>query len=131
MTHVVVAIITKRSNSDEYLLISSRRDFGKYTGYYYPPSGHVEEGEDELSALHREMREELNAGVTAVEKLVDTDGDIQNQKTSWYLCEFDGYEFTVNEDELQDVGFFTSEQMETMNVWPATRKMFAEYIFKE
>jgi 8-oxo-dGTP pyrophosphatase MutT (NUDIX family) len=128
MKHVVVGII-KRDNPLSYLLVSSKKDFGKYTGFYYPPSGHIEEGEDEITALKRELYEELNLNLTQASKIADTLGDIENQKTSWYICKADNYSFSINDDELNDAGFFTKEEIENMNIWPATLKVFEKYIF--
>lgn len=128
MTHVVVAIIVKRNPTPSYLLVSSRKDFGEHTGYYYPPAGHVEDGEDEESALSREVIEELGVNIVSVKKIIDTEGDIANQKTSWYLCEVDSYEFMIDYEELYDVGFFTEEDMKTMKIWPATKNVFETYV---
>lgn len=49
MKEVVVGIIPRDipSENNEYLLMSSKRDFGEYTGLYYPPGGHLEMSEDE------------------------------------------------------------------------------------
>lgn len=130
MTHVVVGII-KKDNPLSYLLVSSRQDFGEYTGCYYPPAGHIEDGEDELMALKREIKEELELRVVSAQKITDTTGDIKNQKTSWYFCEVDDYNFTMDEQELKDAGFFTQKDIESMKIWPATQEVFKKFIFKE
>ncbi len=43
MKNVVVGIVSKKNEraENEYLLVASNKDFGKYTGYYYPPGGHI------------------------------------------------------------------------------------------
>ena len=58
MTHVVVGII-KKDNPLSYLLVSSKQDFGEYTGYYYPPAGHIKNGEDELMALKKRNKRRI------------------------------------------------------------------------
>ena len=68
MKKVVVGIISSKTNPKKYLLASSKKDFGKYTGYYYPIGGHVDNGEDELTALKREIKEELSVNVTTAKK---------------------------------------------------------------
>lgn len=130
MTHVVVGIIQK-DHPLSYLLVSSKRDFGEYSGYYYPPAGHIEDGEDELMALKREIHEELGLNVVSAQKITDTMGDIENQKTSWYICEVDDYDFTIDNQELKDAGFFTQKDMEAMKIWPATQEVFKKFILKE
>ena len=128
MTHVVLGIVQK-DNPLSYLLVSSKNDFGEYSGYYYPPGGHIDNDEDELTALHREIKEELGLKVTSAVKLADTAGDIKNQKTSWYICDVENFDFIVDKNELSDAGFFTKEEIKSMNIWPATLKVFEKYIF--
>ena len=128
MTHVVVGII-KKDNPLSYLLVSSKKDFGKYSGYYYPPAGHIEENEDEITALKREIKEELGLNITNTQKVTDTMGDVKNQKTAWYICSVDSYDLTIDEKELQDAGFFTQQDMKSMKIWPATVGVFKKYIF--
>lgn len=128
MTHVVVGII-KKQNPDSYLLVSSKKDFGKYSGFYYPPAGHIKENEDELSALKREIKEELSLNVINAIKIADTEGDIKDQKTSWYVCDVDNYNFFLNKKELRDARFFTQLEMSSMNIWPATLEIFEKHVF--
>lgn len=131
MTHVVVGIVIKKSNPLSYLLVSSKKEIGEYTGYYYPPAGHLEDGENEIDALKRELQEELGINVVNSKKIDTDESDIKNQKTSWYICDVDSYEFTINHDELNDVGFFTRTEMESMKIWPATKKVFGEHVFSK
>lgn len=133
MKHVVVGIIcrTNSEGKDEYLLVSSKKDFGEYTGAFYPPGGHVEEGEDEQQALSREIEEELGLSVVVGEKLAETSGDVAEQITHWYACELDVGDMKVDTEELAHVGWFTKEQMQALKLWPATRKFFENYIFHE
>lgn len=60
MEHCVVGIIEKEdAGVMRYLLVSAKKDFGRFTGYYYPPGGHLAPGEDEIGGLVREIKEEL------------------------------------------------------------------------
>lgn len=129
MTHVVAAIITKYDDPRSYLLVSSKKDFGEYSGYYYPPAGHIEHDEDELSALKRELKEELKIDITTAKKLAVTKGDVKNQKTSWYICDIEKYNYSINKKELSDAGFFTKNEMKSMKIWPATRNIFEKFVF--
>ncbi len=129
MTHVVVGIIIKQDNPLSYLLVSSNKDFGDFSGYYYPPAGHVEAGEGELATLKREIKEELDLNVIRAEKIIDTEGDVKDQRTTWYFCDVDSYDFTIDNQELQSAGFFTQQEMKAMKIWPATQKVFEKYIF--
>ncbi|MDD2656601.1 MAG: NUDIX hydrolase [Patescibacteria group bacterium] len=131
MSKVVVGIIVKKESPESYLLVSSNTDFGKYTGYYYPPGGHVEDGESEVDALKREIKEELAIDLLKVEKITDEiESDIKDQKTIWYLCEVENHNFKFDKEELKDARFFTRKEMEEINLWPATKTFFEKYIFK-
>lgn len=134
MKHVVVGIISRLNNQDEkeHLLASSKRDFGQFSGFYYPPGGHLEEDEDEVTALAREIREELGVIVNPINKLAETESDIKNQITHWWRCELDdGQKLVIDKTEIADAGWFTKKQMSKMDIWPATKKFFDEYIFNE
>lgn len=131
MAHnVVVAVITKElGDKVAYLLISSKKNFGEYTGYYYPPGGHMEDGETEEETLIRELNEELGLQIKPIEKITTTGGDVKDQVTHWWRWEIVGGELHKNDLEIADANFFTQEQMKTMNIWPATKKFFEEFIF--
>lgn len=131
MKHVVVGIITKNDTEPSYLLVSSNKDFGEFSRHYYPPGGHIKEGENELFALKREIREELSLEVTSATKITDTESDVGNQKTSWYLCRTLGYDYIMEKKELHDAGFFTEKDMKSMKLWPATENIFRKYIFPD
>ena len=49
--------IIQRPEDGKYLLVSSKNDWGKFTGYLYPPGGKIEDGETKETALKRELRE--------------------------------------------------------------------------
>lgn len=131
MTYAVVGIISRKNDKgdNEYLLVSSKRDFGEFTGRYYPPGGHLEQGEDEKSALVREIKEELNLDVEPVERIAETGADIKDQTTYWWRCEVRGGELMIDKKELADVGWFTREQIGKLAIWPMVKKVFDQHIF--
>lgn len=131
MKKVCVAIISRKNKTGEteYLLVSSKRDFGAYTGYYYPPGGHVEPGEEEKQTLIREVNEELGVDINPIQKVVETPGDVTDQITSWWLSEIISGELKLNDGTLSTAGYFTKSQMQNMNIWPATNNFFKKYIF--
>lgn len=132
MKKVAVGIIKRKNkeNIDEYLLISSKHDFGEFSGFYYPPGGHVEANEEAETALIREIYEELGVNVISHEMIAETDSDVKDQITLWYKCEIDSYEFKIDESEIADVKFFTREEMNNINIWPKTKSFFEKYIYK-
>ncbi len=128
MKKVVVGIIVKKDPLS-YLLVSSKRDFGKFSEYYYPPAGHLKKGENEISALKRELKEELKINLLNAKKITETKGDIENERVSWYFCKVENENFILNQEELKDGGFFTKEEMKKMKLWPATLKFFEKYVW--
>jgi 8-oxo-dGTP diphosphatase len=130
VNQVVVGIISRNKNKNKkYLLVSSRKNFGKYTNFYYPPGGHLEKDEDEKVALIREIKEELDINVTPLKKIAETPGDVKNQITHWWICVANISKMKLNTEELYDFRWFTRKEIiNHENVWPATKNIFKEYI---
>ncbi|GEM_PF-572716 len=128
MTKKVVVGIIPRLNRDEeaeFLLMSSKRDFGEFTGFYYPPGGHLEEDEDIKTALIREINEELGFEVIPLKQVEKSKGDVKDQLTYWWICSAVVKEINPQKDEVGDVKWFTKEQIiKSDKVWPATKKFF-------
>lgn len=129
MKDVVAAIITQKNagGENEYLLVRSTENFGRYTGYFYPPAGHVESGENKQTTLIRELKEELGLEIQPVKQIDQTPGDVPDQTTYWWLCDIIDGEVRINSSEIAEVGFFTREQMAQMNCWPATKSFFVAH----
>ncbi len=132
MKKVVVGIISKirDSKQEEYLLIRSKKDFGEFSGFYYPPGGHLEGDESASEALVRELKEELNLNVTPIREVAVTPGDVNNQLTHWWLCDIESGDIKIKENEIADAAYFTASEMKEIKIWPATRNFFNTYIFK-
>lgn len=131
MKHVAVGILSRDNHEGKtsYLLVRSKKDFGEFSGCWYPPGGHVEVGEDEKGALIREIKEELGLDVHILEKISETSGDIADQITSWWNCELISDRIQVNENEIAEAGWFTEAEMSELKLWPATKDFFGKYIF--
>lgn len=112
-----------------YLFITSKKDFAKYTVFYYPPGGHVKKNESELETLSREFKEKLNLNITDAYKITTSKGDVKKQLTHWYLCDVDSLYFKINKQELKDANYFSISQIKEMKIWHATMKIFNDYIF--
>jgi len=130
MRRVVVAIISRIVDENkEFLLVTNNKDFGEFTGLYYPPSGHIEGNETDIEGLKRELNEELKMEITKTEFIAETPNDIEGEITAWYRCEVKSFDFEMNKQELVDAKFFTKEQIKNLKLWPATIKFFNKYIF--
>ena len=126
MKSVAVAVI-RHPETGKYLLVSSAKDYGEFTGYFYPPGGRIEPGEGEEDTIRREMLEELNLVVEPVRKIAQTPGDVADQETSWWECRLVSGEIQLS-DEITQAGYFSREDMNAMQIWPATESFFREYI---
>src|SRR3972149_3881630 len=71
MKRVAVAVI-RHPETGKFLLVSSTKDFGEFTGFFYPPGGTVEPGEEEENTIRREMLEDLNLVVEPVRRIAQT-----------------------------------------------------------
>lgn len=128
MKQVVVAVI-RRPEDGKYLLVSSKKEWGEFTGYLYPPGGKIEDDETKEAALKRELREELSLDVEPLREIAETPGDVE-QVTYWWECRVKPGQEMIISDELSEVGFFSREEMQERNLWPATETFFREYIDK-
>jgi 8-oxo-dGTP diphosphatase len=127
---VVVGIISRTSEGkEEYLMVSSNKDYGEYTGFYYPPGGHVKEGEEVQKALARELKEELNIDVVVEKEIAETGGDVKKQVTHWWSCSAKSGEFDIQDEHIADARWMTKDDIvRSDRVWPATKKFFVEHI---
>lgn len=127
---VICGIINKEdSGTKKYLLVASKKDFEKYPGHYYPPGGKVKPGETDEECLRRELKEEVGLELLSCELMTETGADIPDQTIAWYECIVKSYEIKPNLEELLDAGYYTKEQMDNMNLWPATKEFFERHVF--
>lgn len=132
MKQVAVGLLSRarEDGRPEYLLVRSKKDFGEFTGAWYPPGGHIEDGEDEKVALTREIKEELSIDVVPVEKIAESPGDVPNQITHWWRCRLLAGDLAVDRSEIDEARWFTKEEMKEAKLWPATEAFFESHIFQ-
>ena len=135
MKSVVVGIIIKKIEGViKYLMVASSKDFGEFSGFYYPAGGHAKTGETERETLIREYREELEIEINPIKQIAVTPNDIKSEVTYWWICKTnDELKFDKNlKSHIADIRWFTKEEIKTEpKIWPATRKVFDEFVFKE
>ena len=81
--HVAAAIIVK-----DRQILATRRGYGNYEGFWEFPGGKIEPGETPEQALHREIKEELNADIQIDSHLIDVEYDYPefHLKMKCYFC---------------------------------------------
>lgn len=113
MPQVVVGALVRRG---EVLLVHRRPGKHAYPGVWDLPGGMVEDGESELAALARELREELGIRVAA-----DTASHLCRVLvggahdpvllSAWLVRDWDGTPSNVAPDEHDDLGWFALTTM--------------------
>ncbi len=120
----VGALITKQG---KYLLLDRQR---KPLGFA-SIAGHVWEGETPIEAIEREIKEESNLDSVTCKILFDEEviwngcsyGDFAHH---WYVFKIDveGTDFKLNPARGKVMGWYTPEQLKTLNLEPVWRYWF-------
>ncbi len=130
LQRVVVAVISREncSGSKEYLLGKSSRNFGEFTGMFYPIAGKVENGDSDFQTLVNELREEVGLELRSAEKITESLGDVDNTLLVWFKCKVASFALNPPEtSELEDANLFTEAQMKGLRLFPATQRFFEEF----
>ena len=94
--HVAAAVIYRDGK-----IFSTQRGYGQYKDWWEFPGGKVEPGEEPEDALVREIREELDAEIRIIEKLITVEYDYPEHFVSMdcFLCEVPGGHMALLEHE--------------------------------
>ncbi|WP_066966366.1 8-oxo-dGTP diphosphatase MutT [Microbulbifer sp. Q7] len=98
--HVAVGVIL---GADGRILLAKRPDHLHMGGRWEFPGGKVEDGESIQRAMTRELKEELDIEVKAMEPLIEVRhdyGDKQVFLDTWFVTRFSGKERGVEGQEL-------------------------------
>ncbi|MBL7206591.1 MAG: NUDIX domain-containing protein [Candidatus Aenigmarchaeota archaeon] len=89
--------------------------------------GKIEAGETpELTAI-REVREEVGLEIEIIEQLAMLKGDIV-EKLYFLLAKWKDGEVEMEKKEIRDFGWLNPEDVLRLELLPATRKFFEEYL---
>ena len=125
---VVVCLI--KNQEGKYLMIkpSNYKNFGKYQEAWYPPTGHIKEGENNVEAIVREMREELDVEIRPVKLLSEWEQDVPGEWAYWWECEIVSGKTKMSE-ELSELKYFSTEELKSLKLWPAETKFFQKFFW--
>lgn len=119
--HYAVAALVR--TDDRYLLLERRNPHRVFSAI----AGHVEEGEDELSAILREVKEESGLTVKkhkllfnyTVRGLLCPHG-VDLHELALFECEVEGT-LKNNDSESHSIGWYSQEQIQTLPLDPAAK----------
>ena len=124
LTHFSVGAIIK-NDKGEYLLIDRlKQPFG-----FACPAGHVDENEDSVIAIIREVQEETGLNIQSIKKInIDDWKDMPNEacshgvnKHTWELYNITASgELVFKEDEVKSIGWYSVEQIKELvleSIW--------------
>ncbi len=66
--------------------------------------------------------------IRPIRKIADLPGDLDELMLHFWECEIISGVMILDLVELNQVGWFTIEQMKQMDIYPATKKLFREYL---
>jgi len=125
-----VAVCLIKNTEGKYLLTrpSDVKHFGVFQDAWYPPTGHVKEGESIIEALRREAKEELNIDVKPVRLITKWKQDTPGEIAYWWECEIVGGDIQMNE-EIAEYKYFSAEECKKVKMWPAEESFFENFIW--
>lgn len=80
------AVVMLLDGGNGRFLVIRRAEGRPRAGWWTPPSGRVEAGEDEPAAVARELREELGIDGRAVRRVWECPTDDGRYTLGWWLC---------------------------------------------
>lgn len=125
---VVVCLI--KNPEDKYLMIrpSGYKNFGEYQDAWYPPTGHIKEGETAPKTLVRELKEELNVNIKPIRLISEWEQDIPGELAYWWECEITGGDIKKGK-EIAEYKYFSAEELKELKLWPAEKKFFKHFLW--
>ena len=111
---VVAAVIIK---DDE--VFATQRGYGEFKGWWEFPGGKIERGECPQEALIREIREELDAGISVGDLLETVEWDYPNFHLTMhcFVCSLTSESMHLNEHEA--AAWLTKETLHSVKWLPA------------
>lgn len=118
---VVAAII---ADGDKYF--ATQRGYGEWKGYWEFPGGKIEVGETPKEALHREIKEELDAEIDVGNKLCTVEYDYPNFHLSMdcFLAKVKSGTLTLKEHDAAK--WLHRDELDSINYLPADEVVIKE-----
>lgn len=122
---VVVAVLVR----DGHVLVIKRGPGSRRPGYWAPLSGKVEPGESDVSALVREVQEEVGLVVTPGAKVWENDTDDGRFRLHWWTAKAAPGELVLNPGEVSDARWVDPHEFTRMEpTFAGDRIFFAQVL---
>lgn len=128
---VVVCLLKNHEGKFLMLLPSDKKNYGQYQDAWCFPSGHIKENETQVSALEREISEELGINVTPKKLISEWAQDVPGETAFWWECESSEANISPNPDEVKTVQWFYPEEIKSLKIWPAMTKFLTEFVWEK
>ena len=123
LTKVVAGLIEK---DNKYLIAKRLTGNELVVGKWEFPGGKVEEGEEESKAIEREIKEEFNLSIKALENLTCVIYEYPNKTVDIRLWKatVEGDNFSMDENDHDAYKWVTFEEIENYDLCPADRELY-------
>ncbi len=117
-----VAII---ENDGKHLLIKQSRN-KPFSGQWRHPGGKFELGENVANGMKREVKEEVGLEIELVNEnpVMVIESDYEPGSFGFFTARFVGGQLRIDKKEIEDVGWFTIEEIKKMDLMNATRRFY-------
>ena len=127
MPDAVVAVVRR----GPLVLMIRRGSRGPDPGYWAPPSGKVEHGETQESAVVREVREEVGITVRPLRKVWESISAGETHTLHWWLAEaVDRHDLVLDRREVSDARWMTVQEVATLEPTFAGDRHFFEQVLE-
>jgi len=125
--NIVSGVLLKKQS----VLLGLRKNTKDYPGYWALPVGHVEEGENVIDALRRELFEEIGVQMLDCENittLIDNENNIRH--SVFKVTRWRGEAQNLEPQLCQQIEWFELERL-PQPLTPATQKLLKTVLFED
>jgi 8-oxo-dGTP diphosphatase len=112
------------------VLMIQRGSNGPDPGYWAPPSGKVDRGENQEAAVVREVKEEVGVAIRPVRKIWESISAGETHTLHWWLAEATDRDLTLDRREVRDARWVPVQEVTTLEPTFAGVRYFFDEVFQ-
>jgi len=128
--HVAVGVIVDNTGQQTQYFLTKRLEHSHQGGKWEFPGGKVEKGETVAQALARELKEEVAIEVLSCQPLITRKHDYNDKKVMLEVFIVDQYLGEPSAQEGQGQGWFTLDELQTLDFPKANQAIIDKLIKK-